>query len=162
MIARPGMLRPHAPPSREGTVVADTGTYLFIVVIGLVLTLIVGQVLIRAGHGFLRDVFDDDEVATSTTRLLAVLFHLVALGFLALVSTYQPIQVEGTVQLVVTQLGGVLLVLGLLHGLTLLLLARVRNRRRSQAIETEMSSQYEQQRRSRQTQRQQVIEGGTK
>ena len=56
--------------------------------------------------------------------------------------------------------GGVMLVLGILHGLTLLLLVRVRNRRRSETIESEMTSQYEQQRRARQTQRQQVIEGG--
>ena len=142
---------------------ADTGTYLFIVVIGFILTLIVGQFLIRAGHGFLRDVFDDDDVASSTTRLLAVLFHLVALGFLALVSTYQPIKVEGTIQLIVTQLGGVLLVLGILHGLTLLLLARVRSRRRTQTLEESLSTDYDQQRRQsqrQQTQRQQVIEAG--
>lgn len=139
---------------------ADTGTYLFIIAIGFVLTLVVGQILIRSGHGFLRDVFDDDEMATSTTRLLAVLFHLVALGFLAVVSTYQPVEVEGTVQLVVTQIGFDLLVLGLLHGLTLLLLARVRSRRRSQSLEESMSSQYEEQRRQRQGQRQQVIEAG--
>jgi hypothetical protein len=140
--------------------VADTGTYLFIVGVGFILTVFVGVVLRRSGHGFLRDVFDDDDTANSVTNLLTVLFFLVALGFLALISTYQPIQVEGTVQLVITQLGGVLLVLGVLHGATLLLLARVRSRRRSQTLETEMSSQYEQQRRARQTQRQQVIEGG--
>jgi sensor histidine kinase YesM len=140
--------------------VLDTPTYLFIVVVGAILTLVVGQILMRSGYGFLRDVFEDDEVATSTTRLLGVLFHLVALGFLALISTYRPFDVQGTVQIVITQLGGVMLLLGLLHGLTLLLLARIRSRRRSQTLETEMSSQYEQQRRARQTQRQQVIEGG--
>lgn len=138
----------------------DTGTYIFIVAVGAILTLVVGQILMRSGIGFLRDVFDSDEVATSTNRLLGVLFHLIALGFLALISTWQPFEVQGTVQIVVTQLGGVMLVLGVLHGLTLLLLARVRNRRRSETIESEMTSQYEQQRRARQTQRQQVIEGG--
>lgn len=138
----------------------DTGTYLFIVVVGAILTLVVGQILMRSGIGFLRDVFDSEEVAASTNRLLGVLFHLVALGFLALISTYRPFDVQGTVQIVVTQLGGVLLVLGILHGLTLLLLARVRSRRRSETIESEMTAQYEQQRRARQNPRQQVIEGG--
>lgn len=138
----------------------DTGTYLFIVVVGAIITLVVGQILMRSGIGFLRDVFDSEETAVSTNRLLGVLFHLVALGFLALISTYRPFDVQGTVQVVITQLGGVMLVLGVLHGLTLLLLARVRSRRRSETIESEMSSQYEQQRRARQTQRQQVIEGG--
>ncbi|GAA4884432.1 hypothetical protein [Actinomycetospora straminea] len=138
----------------------DTGTYLFIVVVGAILTLIVGQILMRSGIGFLEDVFDSDEVARSTNRLLGVLFHLVALGFLALISTYRPFDVQGTVQIVVTQLGGVMLVLGVLHGLTLLLLARVRSRRRSETLETEMTQQYEQSRRARQNPRQQVIEGG--
>jgi predicted permease len=140
--------------------VLDTGTYLFIVVVGAIITLVVGQILMRSGIGFLRDVFDSEETAVSTNRLLGVLFHLVALGFLALISTYRPFDVQGTVQIVITQLGGVMLLLGVLHGLTLLLRARVRSRRRSESIESEMSSQYEQQRRARQTQRQQVIEGG--
>ncbi|MDD7965617.1 hypothetical protein [Actinomycetospora lemnae] len=138
----------------------DTGTYLFIVVVGTILTLIVGQILMRSGIGFLQDVFDSDEVARSTNRLLGVLFHLIALGFLALISTYRPFDVQGTVQIVVTQLGGVMLLLGVLHGLTLLLLARVRSRRRSETLESEMTAQYEQSRRARQTPRQQVIEGG--
>ena len=149
------------PPVRKGKArVLDTPTYLLIVVLGFIMTIVVGQILMRSGHGFLRDVFDSDEVATSTTRLLGVLFHLVALGFLALISTYRPFDVEGRVQIVVTQLGGVMLTLGALHGLTLLLLARVRSRRRSQNLESEMTAQYDQSRRSRQTQRQQVIEGG--
>ncbi len=141
-------------------IVADTGTYLTIVAIGGVLTLVVGQILMRAGHGFLSDVFDDPEVATSTTRLLGVLFHLVALGFLALVSTFDPIPVQGTIQMIITKLGGVLLVLGVLHGLTLVLLSRIRSRRRAQGIEATMTAQYEQQRRQRQPGRTQVIEAG--
>lgn len=150
---------PEGPPAK-GAAVADTGTYLLIVTIGFILTLVVGQILMRAGRGFLVDVFDSEETANSTTNLLGVLFHLVALGILATASTWQPIPVEGTVQLIVTQLGGVLLTLGILHGLTLLLLARVRNRRRSQTLEESISGQYEQQRRQRQANRQQVIEAG--
>lgn len=138
----------------------DTPTYLLIVILGFILTLVVGQILMRSGIGFLRDVFDSEETAVSTNRLLGVLFHLIALGFLALISTYRPFDVQGRVQIVVTQLGGVMLVLGVLHGLALLLLARVRNRRRSETLESEMTAQYEQQRRARQNPRQQVIEGG--
>lgn len=138
----------------------DTPTYLLIVVLGFILTLVVGQILMRSGIGFLRDVFESEEVARSTNRLLGVLFHLIALGFLALISTYRPFDVQGRMQIVVTQLGGVMLLLGILHGLTLLLLARVRNRRRTETLESEMTSQYEQSRRARQSPRQQVIEGG--
>ena len=85
----------------------DTGTYLLIVFIGAVVTVIVGQILMRTGVGFLRDVFEDHEVAQSITRLLGVGFHLVALGFMALISTWAPFEVDGTVQLVVTRVGGI-------------------------------------------------------
>jgi hypothetical protein len=138
----------------------DTPTYLLIVVLGFIITVVVGQILMRSGIGFLRDVFDSEESAVSANRLLGVLFHLIALGFLALISTYRPFDVQGRVQIVVTQLGGVMLLLGILHGLALLLLSRIRNRRRSETIESEMTAQYEQQRRARQSSRQQVIEGG--
>jgi len=139
--------------------VLDTPTYLFIVVVGGLITLVVGQILMRSGIGFLRDVFDSEDSAVSANRLLGVLFHLVALGFLALISTYRPFDVEGRVQIVITQLGGVMLLLGVLHGLALLLLTRIRSKRRNESIESAMTSQYEQQRRARQS-RQQVIEGG--
>ena len=137
----------------------DTPTYLLIVVVGGLITLVVGQILMRSGIGFLRDVFDSEESAVSANRLLGVLFHLIALGFLALISTYRPFDVQGTVQIVITQLGGVMLLLGVLHGLALLLLSRIRSKRRNESLETAMTSQYEQQRRARQS-RQQVIEGG--
>ena len=118
----------------------DTGTYLLIVAIGLVLTLIVGQILMRAGVGFLRDVFDDADVAQSITRLLGVGFHLVALGFMALLSTWDPITVSNTVQLIVTKVGGILLFLGLLHVGTLLALARVRNNARAKQVAASLRS----------------------
>lgn len=122
---------------QKGTTVAssaDTGTYLLIVGVGFVLTLIVGQILMRSGVGFLRDVFDDNDVAMSITRLLGVGFHLVALGFLALLSTWDPIPVQNTVQLVVTKVGGVLLFLGILHVATLFVLTRLRNNSRAQRM----------------------------
>ena len=139
---------------------SETTVYLVVIVLGTLATVIVGQVLMRSGQAFLRDVFADDDVATSTTRLLSVLFHLVALGFLALISTWDPFQIPGVVQTIITKLGGVLLVLGILHGGTLLVLARVRNRRRAQGIEESMTQQYDQQRRARQGNRAQVIEAG--
>ena len=140
----------------------DTGTYITIVFIGFVLTIVVGQILIRSGRPFLRDVFADDDAANSATSLLGVLFHLVALGLLGTVSTFDLIPVEGTPQIMVTKIGQVLLVLGILHGLTLLGLMRLRSRRRSENIESEVNAQYQQQRRAQQASRQQIIEGGNR
>lgn len=138
----------------------DTDTYLMIVGIGAVLTVIVGIVLIFSGRRFLEDVFADEGVARSATWLLGVLFYLVALGFLALISTFDPIQVDGVPQMVVTKLGGTLLVLGILHGATLFLLARIRSRTREQELESSVNSQLNQQRVSRQGDRTRVIEAG--
>ena len=118
----------------------DTGTYLLIVFIGAIVTVIVGQILMRTGVGFLRDVFEDHEVAQSITRLLGVGFHLVALGFMALISTWAPFAVDGTVQLVVTRVGGILLFLGVLHVITLVALARVRNNARAKQVAASLRS----------------------
>jgi uncharacterized membrane protein HdeD (DUF308 family) len=119
---------------------ADTGTYLLIVAIGVVLTVAVGQILMRTGLGFLRDVFDDRDVAQSITRLLGVGFYLVALGILALFSTVDLIPVANTVQLVVTKVGAMLLFLGILHVITLYVLTRVRNNSRVQRMANQLRS----------------------
>jgi len=97
----------------------------------------VGQLLIHAGHDFLRDVYDDEIVATSTNHLLAMLFHLFALGLLGLVSTANYPILEGLsgVQLMVTKIGAILLALGVVYGLTVLTLASVRSRLRSRVHE---------------------------
>lgn len=138
----------------------DTSTYIVMVLIGATLTLIVGRILIRSGRPILRDVYGDEDTAASATNLLGVLFHLVALGLLGTISTFTLIPVDSTIEMLITKLGQVMLVLGVLYGLTLLGLARIRNSRRSENIETEVTAQYEQQRRARQTSRQQIIEGG--
>ena len=138
----------------------ETSTYLMIVGIGAVLTVIVGVVLILSGRRFLEHVFADEGVATSATWLLGVLFYLVSLGFLALISTWNPIDFDGVPQMVVTKLGVVLLVLGILHGSTLLLLARLRNRYREEELESSVNNQMNQQRVARQSDRTRVIEAG--
>ena len=138
----------------------DTSLYILVVVIGIVLTLVVGQVLLRAGRSFLRDVYGSEEDAKGPVFALGVLFHLVALGLLGTISTVPVIEVEGFVQNLVTRVGLVLLVLGALYAGTLYLLNRMRNKVRSQEIENEVNAQYQQQRRARQSSRQQIIEGG--
>ena len=110
---------------------SNLAAYLVLLVTGTALTLLVGQLLIRSGQVYLEQVFDDQRLATSVNRLLAVLFHLVMLGVLALISTID-VPVDGTTQAVVTKLGVVLLVLGAGHAATLLGLSRLRDRRRAQ------------------------------
>lgn len=103
-------------------VAGGDGTYVLVLILGIVLTVAVGQILIRTGQAFLDEVFNDPNTARSVNRLLAVLFHLVVLGVLALISTIE-VPVEGVLQTVVTKLGVVLLVLGAAHGSTMIVLA---------------------------------------
>jgi hypothetical protein len=113
---------------------ADTGTYLLVVAVGTIMAVVVGFVLQRSGLGFLREVFDDRDAAQSVSRLLTVAYYLVAVGFIALMSTWDPFQIEGTVQYVVTKIGSMLVFLGILHVITLAILARIRNNNRVQQM----------------------------
>jgi hypothetical protein len=113
---------------------ADTGTYLLVVAIGTIMAILVGLVLQRSGLGFLREVFEDRDAAQSVSRLLSVAYYTVAVGFIALMSTWDPFEIEGTVQYVVTKIGSMLVFLGILHVITLAALARIRNNSRVQQM----------------------------
>lgn len=108
--------------------------------IGVVLTVVVAQILVRSGRPFLQDSFERPETAASVTRLLVLLFHLVVLGVIALVAMID-VSFGGAVETVVVRLGFVLLVLGAAHGGTLLLLNRLRKRRHEQTMLDEMNEQ---------------------
>lgn len=102
--------------------------YVLVLVLGVVSVLLVGQVLLRTGRAILEEAFGE-RVANSINQLLAVLFHLGALGVLALISTVE-LPVTGVTQTVVTKLGLILVILGVAHGLLVLLLTRFRTRSR--------------------------------
>ncbi|MGH3903968.1 MAG: hypothetical protein ACRDTE_07255 [Pseudonocardiaceae bacterium] len=104
--------------------------YVTVVVLGMMLTVLVGVILYRNGTPFLAEVLGDRDRATGINRLLLVLFLLVMLGVLALISVIEIPWVEGAIQIVLTKLGVVLLVLGAAHGATMLVLSRIRIRRR--------------------------------
>jgi hypothetical protein len=120
----------------------NTNAYIAFLVVGTALTLLVGQLLMRSGRPYLEEVFGDRKVATSVTRLLAVLFYLFVLGVLALISVID-VPVDGTLQAMVTKLGIVLLVLGIAHGGTLIVLSRLRERRLAQQLLLEGSQQQD-------------------
>lgn len=132
-----------------GTSMADSDSiYLTVLVVGVVLTVVIGQILIRSGRPFLEDVFARPETVSSVTRLLVVLFHLIVLGVIALVATID-VTFANPVETIVVRLGFVLLVLGAAHAGTLLVLARLRKRRHEQMLLDEMSAQAEHARRAR-------------
>jgi uncharacterized membrane protein YuzA (DUF378 family) len=112
----------------------STASYVTTIVIGIIITLVVGRFLRRAGYDLLREVFGERTSTTSLNYLLITLYHLIALGLLTLVATSNPLGLDG-IQLIITKTGIFLLVLGAVYGLTVLALAIARNRRRTEALE---------------------------
>jgi hypothetical protein len=127
--------------------VEGTGGYLTLVVIGVLITVGVGQILLRSGKPFLEDVFQSQETADSINRLLVVLFHLLTLGVLAMISIVDVPQDAGPVQTIVFKIGVVLLLVGIAYGICMLVLLRIRERRRQLKMSAEIDQKIAEQRR---------------
>jgi hypothetical protein len=107
-------------------------TYLVYVAISVGLTVWVGRTLSRNGHVFLVDVFaGSEQLATSVNHLLVVGFYLLNLGYvtLALKIGGEVDDPRVAIESLATKLGGVLLVLGVLHLGNVYVLSRVRRRK---------------------------------
>jgi multisubunit Na+/H+ antiporter MnhB subunit len=113
-------------------------------VLGVVITVVVGRALRAAGRPFLDDVMQDDRVADSMARLLTLLFYLVSLGATFLVSTYQMPAGVNWLYATSIKVGIVLLVIGALHGATLVALLVIKKRRRIQLAEEAIVGQRRQ------------------
>lgn len=109
------------------------GSAFLIVVFGVALTAGLGTVLIRSGRAVLAEVYDDERIAGSVTRLVVVLFGLVVLGVVALLSTAE-LSTGGLAETALVKLGVMLLAAGAAYGLTLLVLVRIRSSRRDQQL----------------------------
>jgi hypothetical protein len=107
--------------------------YVVLLAVSVGLTFLVGRLLVRAGEPFLQEVFHDEKVTRSVNLLLSVLFHLVTLGVLAIISVTD-VPADNDLQAFVVKLGVVLLTLGIAYGISMLVLIRVRERRRSDEI----------------------------
>jgi hypothetical protein len=112
----------------------STASYVVTVVIGIVITLVVGRLLRPAGYDLLREVFGERKLTTSLNRLLVTLYYLMALGLLTLVATTNPWGLDG-IQLIITKTGIFLLILAAVYGSTVAALAVARDRRRKEALE---------------------------
>lgn len=123
-----------------------TGGYLALVVVGVAITVGVGQILLRPGQPFLEDVFQSKETSHSINRLLVVLFHLLTLGVLGMISVIDIDSITG-VQQIVFKIGVVLLVVGIAYGISMLVLLRIRERRRQQKVSTDIDRSIAEQRR---------------
>ena len=107
-------------------------TYVAYLVISILLTVWVARTLHRNGRVFLVDVFRREDLADSVNHLLVVGFYLVNLGYVALALKLSG-EVSSTrigIEALSGKVGGVLLVLGLMHFSNLYVFSRLRRRAR--------------------------------
>jgi protein-S-isoprenylcysteine O-methyltransferase Ste14 len=110
----------------------STNSYLTFLLFGIVLVVIDGQILYRSGVRYLESAYPR-ESARSVMQLVAVLFHLVVLGVLALISM-MTVDTALPIRDLVVKLGVVLLTLGAAHGVTMAIVAGLRARRRDEQL----------------------------
>jgi hypothetical protein len=106
--------------------------YLAYVALGVALVVWVAAALRRYGEVFLIDVFDGHEdLARAVNRLLVIGFYLLNFGYVAfaLRTTDTVADARAAIETLSAKVGGVLLVLGVLHLGNVFVLSRVRRRR---------------------------------
>jgi hypothetical protein len=105
--------------------VTDHISYGIYLAVSIGMTIWVARVLSRSGEVFLTRCFGQDtELATSTNRLLVIGFYLVNIGFICLrLSTWPAQQIE-LIPALGSRIGVSILVLGLMHFLNMLMIAR--------------------------------------
>ena len=94
-----------------------TAGYVAILLVGVVLVVVDGQVIYRSGRAYLEGVYSSPEAAAGVNRLTVTLFHLVVLGLLALLSTLDTS--PNSIGRIIGTLGIFLLVLAAAHATTI-------------------------------------------
>ena len=105
--------------------------YILYLLISVVLTIVTATILARSGRVFLTHMLGGDEaLGGAISRLLAVGFYLLNLGFviLALRDTGSVHSTQQAVQVLATKLGEAVLVIGALHLINVFALTRVARR----------------------------------
>ncbi|HEY4455208.1 MAG TPA: hypothetical protein VGN81_12910 [Pseudonocardiaceae bacterium] len=104
-------------------------------IVGVIVVFLVGQLLISAGRRYLaRSAPGEDGAAAPAATLLAVLFHLLTLGIVAII-TVLPFGGGSTTKFLV-QMGILLIALAIIYGVALNLLGK----RRDEAMVAEFES----------------------
>jgi hypothetical protein len=105
--------------------------YILYLLISVVLTIVTATILARSGRTFLTHMLGgDDALGQAISRLFAVGFYLLNLGFLILAmrSTGAVHSTQQAVEVLSTKLGEALLVIGALHLINVFALTRVGRR----------------------------------
>ena len=118
----------------------DVNGYLTFLILGVALVVADGQLITRSGRRYLQGVYQP-EAGRSMLHLVAALFHFVVLGLLALISLID-VDTGLPVRDVVVKLGVLLLVLAAVHGLTIMIMMRIRDRRWQEQISDEITESH--------------------
>lgn len=106
---------------------ADVASSLVVFVVSSVVVFLDGQIIRAKGRTYLRAVYPNPDVAESINLLIAVLFHLLALGVLALLVA-PPAGSQSLIRAIATKFGLALLVVAVSHAAAMLTLSKVRAR----------------------------------
>ena len=93
-------------------------TYILYLSISIGITIWVGQSLHKNGRVFLVENFrGNEQVADSINHLLLVGFYLINIGFISLILKYgqKPVDVVGMIEFLSGKIGGISIVLGIMH-----------------------------------------------
>src|SRR6185295_18668590 len=107
------------------------GSYITYVVISLTVTIFVAQTLRRNGRVFLEDAYTGNQrVAGALSHLLIVGFYLIGLGYVAIALNHgtHPADLVQAVDVTSHKLGGVLIILGIIHFITFRIFTSMRRR----------------------------------
>lgn len=115
----------------------DNNAYVTFLAVGAILVVMDGQIIYHSGKRYLNK--GDSEAGGSMTGLVTVLFHLVALGVLALISTIH-FSGEDSLPGVIGRLGVLLLVLAIAHGVTIGVLTRMREEQVVENVNTRINA----------------------
>lgn len=106
-------------------------THITYLVVSIMLTIWVARTLFKNGRIFLVDTFRGNaELAGSVNYLLVVGFYLINIGYVTLALQYgaKPRELAGAIEVLSTEVGLVLLVLGAMHFFNLAVFAKMRRR----------------------------------
>jgi protein-S-isoprenylcysteine O-methyltransferase Ste14 len=127
------------------------GSYLVILFIGAVIVLVDGQLILRKSPSYLNEVYRNSGRARQLSGLVAVLFHLVMLGVVALVASIG-LDPDAGPRAIISRIGVLLLLTALGHAATIGVLSRLRDQQLSTQVaeaQVEATQTQADQRRSR-------------
>ncbi len=104
-------------------------------VVAVSLTIWLARTLFKSGTVFLRDVFEEPDLAEAVNRLLVVGFYLLNLGYAALLlRAGKPDSAVAAIETLAFKLGLLLMSLGVMHFANMYLFHRIRRRGRENAV----------------------------